>query len=67
MAKSLRERPAMMTEEHLTYLDELRESGDTNMYGAAAWLEDEFAMPRRQAKDILRYWMGTFTERHPKG
>jgi len=53
-------RPAVVKEEHLTYLDDLRESGVTNMWGGAAYLEDKFNLPRKEAKEILLYWMQTF-------
>ena len=32
------ERPAFVEDKHLTYLDKLRESGVTNMYGARPYL-----------------------------
>ena len=68
------ERPEIVTEEHLEYLDELRESGETNMYGAGSFLENEFPElaggssfhSSPQARQILKYWMDSFTERHPK-
>ena len=53
-------RPRFVTDEHLVYLDELRESGDTNMYGAGEWLEDEFAISKQEARHILTYWMRSF-------
>ena len=55
------------TEQHLTYLDGLRQSGETNMLGAAKFLMkhcDEHLM-ERDAKKILLYWMDTFAERNP--
>ncbi len=58
-----------MTNEQETYnkyLDELRESGVTNMFGASTYLEAEFDLPRKQAQVILLEWMHTFTHRHPK-
>ncbi len=60
------ERPAIVQDEHLVYLDELRESGVTNMYGAAPYLEDEFDLTSKEARQVLSYWMKTFSERHPK-
>ena len=54
------EKPAGYEQEHKDYLDELRESGSTNMFGAADWLETDFDLTRRQAKDYLLYWMKTF-------
>ena len=52
-------------EAHLVYLDRLRESGITNMYGACPYLQDAFPdLTDHQAGEILLYWMDTFTERH---
>lgn len=42
------------------YLDDLRESGDTNMFGAGHYLEDEFGLSRRNARDYLTKWMKSF-------
>jgi hypothetical protein len=57
-------RPDFCDDEHLEYLDALRESGVTNMFGAGPYLEDEFCMEPEAARAILAYWMRTFTERH---
>lgn len=53
-------------EEMFEYLDELRESGETNMFGAAAYLVSEFEIDRSRAKDVLMEWMRTFGARHPR-
>lgn len=58
-------RPSCCADEHLEYLDALRESGATNMFGAAPYLRDEFGMDRNDARDVLLYWMDSFSERHP--
>ena len=50
--------------EYFEYLDELRESGATNMYGAGAYLQEEFDLDRPEARKILVEWMETFGERH---
>lgn len=61
-----KEKPSALIDEHLTYLDELRESGETNMFGARAYLQAEFPeLEKNEARDILLYWMHTFAERHP--
>ena len=39
------------------YLNRLRESGATNMFGAAPYLEMEFDLDRREAKQVLMAWM----------
>ena len=55
-------RPEMITDEHLTYLDNLRESGVTNMFGAGPYVQSEFALSSQEAQHILSYWMETFGE-----
>ena len=50
-------------EKYFTFLDELRESGVTNMFGAAPYLEDEFQLNRKEAKSILIAWMESFNKR----
>jgi len=59
-------RPAVCTDKHLEYLDDLRESGETNMYGARPYLQEEFGLSKIDARDILLYWMQTFSARHPQ-
>jgi len=39
------------------YLDALRESGSTNMFGAGAYLEDRFGFSKREAREFLMAWM----------
>ncbi len=55
-------RPDFVDDEHLEFLDTLRESGVTNMFGAGPYLQEEFGLTRRQASDVLLYWMRTFGE-----
>jgi len=52
------------TWEELEYLDDLRESGVTNMYGAAPYLQSAFALDKYEARAVLKDWMATFSERH---
>ena len=52
------------TLDYFEYLDELRESGETNMYGAGSYLADEFCLGPRKARGVLSEWMRTFSERH---
>lgn len=54
-----------MNEEYFEYLDNLRESGVTNMFGACPYLEEEFGLDRTEAMKVLAEWMNTFDERHP--
>jgi len=59
------ERPECCTEEMLDYLDDLREDGFTNMFGAAPYLQVAFPeLTSVQARKVLVYWMATFDERH---
>lgn len=60
-------RPEFVTDKHLEYLDDLRESGITNMFGAAPFLKKAFRnLSKDQSEKTLVYWMQTFGERHPK-
>lgn len=47
-------------EEIFDYLDDLRESGVTNMFGAGAYVEADFGLNRRAASRIVGMWMRTF-------
>ena len=53
-------------DEVFQYLDLLRESGVTNMFGAASYVAEQFGLDRATARDYLGEWMRTFSERHPK-
>jgi len=53
-------RPVVVKQQHLEYLDDLRESGETNMFGAGRYVEEEFEISRSMARVILSYWMETF-------
>ena len=46
------------------YLDGLRDSGVTNMFGARPYLEMEFGFDKHTASAILSDWMRTYNERH---
>lgn len=59
------ERPEFVTEEHLVFLDNLRETGATNMFGATPYIENEYPeFSSQEAKDLLLYWMDSFNERN---
>jgi hypothetical protein len=53
------------TEAHLIWLDDLRESGATNMFGAAPFLAEAFGLTTTEARGILQEWMTSFSVRHP--
>ena len=58
-------KPICLEEEHLEYLDKLRESGVTNMYGASEYLEKDYPeLSSDGAQSVVSYWMRTFCERH---
>lgn len=56
----------MDKEQVFRFLDELRESGITNMFGAAPYVEEEFGVDRKEARKLLVEWMETFGDRHPR-
>ena len=53
-------------QKYFDYLEQLRQSGETNMYGAASYLQEEFPELRyspERARKILLAWFGTFREK----
>ena len=55
-----------MDERYFKYLDDLRESGVTNMFGSAPYLGFTFVLTKSEAREVLSRWMQTFAERHPE-
>lgn len=55
--------------EYYTYLDELRRSGITNMWGAAPYLKEAFEEidDITVARNILKDWQDTFADRRKAG
>ena len=45
---------------YMEFLSKLRTSGKTNMLGAAPYLQAEFNLEKKEAKDLLAYWMGSY-------
>jgi hypothetical protein len=54
------------SDRYYPFLDALRESAITNMFGAAPYLQVAFGLTKSEAKAVLKDWMATFGERHPK-
>ena len=46
--------------EYFNFLDDLRESGVTNMFGAVPYLIDEFVLDKDEALNILSKWMESY-------
>jgi hypothetical protein len=50
-------RPDFCTDEHLEFLDDLRRSSRTNMFGARPWLMNAFPeLSGDEARAILKFW-----------
>ena len=49
-----------MEKEYFAYLELLRDSGITNMFGAAPYLEEAFGLSRKEARDVLSSWMESY-------
>ncbi len=47
-------------QEVFDYLDTLRESGVTNMFGAGPYIEAEFGVDKKEARRLLLEWMKQF-------
>ena len=50
----------MQDQEFFAYLDELRESGVTNMFHAPAYLQREFGLTQRESFDVFGRWTEAF-------
>jgi hypothetical protein len=46
--------------QYFDYLEQLRKSGVTNMFGAGPYLQQEFGLTKHEARDILMKWMGSY-------
>jgi len=44
----------------LNYLNDLRDSGITNMFGAAPFVADQFDLTIKQSRELLSLWMDNF-------
>lgn len=51
---------AKTTNEYWIYLENLRRSGVTNMYGAAPYLAAAFDLDNKEARKILIDWMENY-------
>ena len=51
---------AKTTNEYWVYLENLRKSGVTNMFGATPYLMEEFDLDRKEASKILSDWMHNY-------
>ena len=49
-----------MKEEYFNFLDSLRDSGVTNMFGAGPYLQEVYGLSRHEARDIVLEWMQTY-------
>lgn len=52
----------MTDNKYWIYLENLRKSGVTNMYGASPYLADEFDLPSYKAREILVDWMKNYNK-----
>ena len=49
-------------QEVFMFLDELRSTGITNMFGAAPYIQEFFGVDRKTARSLLKEWMKSFDE-----
>jgi len=45
---------------YMEFLSRLKISGKTNMLGATPYLQAEFNLEKKEAKDLLAYWIGSY-------
>ena len=56
-----------LAEEVFPYLDSLRESGVTNMYGAHRYVMEDFGTNKTLAIKLVQAWMDTYKEKNNAG
>lgn len=49
--------PEGLKREIFEYLDELRDSGEVNMFGAAPYVASNFFISKHEARQVLAEWM----------
>jgi hypothetical protein len=47
---------------YFAFLNDLRDSGEINMWGAPPYLEAEFGLDRREAKQVFLTWVQSFNK-----
>ena len=47
----------------LEFLNVLRDSGVTNMFGAGTYIQEEFGVDRKESHRLLSLWMDNFNEK----
>ena len=55
-----------LQEEVDLFLDELRETGAVNMFGAAPYVAAAFGVTRWEARSLVVNWIETFGKRSPQ-
>ena len=50
----------MTDNKHWIYLEKLRQSGVTNMFGAVPYIMSEFGVSKAEAREILTDWMKNY-------
>ena len=55
------------TMEYYIFLNRLRESGATNMFGAAPYLQNTFDLDRKTASNVLTDWMAWVSDNPDNG
>jgi len=46
-----------LKEDVFIFLDTLRESGATNMFGAGPYVQEEFELNKYDARELVKAWM----------
>ena len=58
--------PPVIFREYMEFLTDLRASGQTNMFGASPYLQQEFNLDKREARKLLAFWMESYINNEGK-
>lgn len=57
----------MTNNKYWIYLEKLRRSGETNMWGASPYLQKEFGLDKYTANSILTEWIKNYDRKDYEG
>lgn len=54
--------PKDIESKHMIFLEDLRQSGQTNMFGAVPFIQLKFKIDETKSRDILLFWLDNYNE-----
>ena len=58
----MKRKTTRLEKEVFLFLNDLRDSGETNMFGAAPYIQEEFEVDKSTSRKLLTIWMDNFND-----